>query len=77
MAWPHKILTQMENVQMQHVEDEERFHKIQLVDQNNFQERLESLQVRASPRSPVVIGSHVRLFVVVHKIHFGQLGYPR
>ncbi|KAL7843672.1 hypothetical protein AOLI_G00251840 [Acnodon oligacanthus] len=45
MAWPHKILTQMENVQMQHVEDEERFHKIQLVDQNNFQERLESLQM--------------------------------
>ncbi|KAL6464354.1 hypothetical protein MHYP_G00266710 [Metynnis hypsauchen] len=45
MAWPHKILTQMENVQMQHVEDEERFHKIQLVDQSNFQERLESLQM--------------------------------
>ncbi|KAI4880923.1 hypothetical protein NFI96_025448, partial [Prochilodus magdalenae] len=45
MAWPHKILTQMENMRIQHEDDEERFHKIQLVDQNNFQERLDSLQM--------------------------------
>lgn len=35
----------MEAVAIQHVEDEERFHKIQLVDQNNFEEHLDSLQV--------------------------------
>ncbi|XP_041945152.1 dynein heavy chain 1, axonemal isoform X2 [Alosa sapidissima] len=45
MAWPHKIEKQMEVVAAQHVEDEERFHKIQLVDQNNFQDRLDSLQM--------------------------------
>ncbi|XP_066527086.1 dynein axonemal heavy chain 1 [Hoplias malabaricus] len=45
MAWPHKILTQMENIQIQQEEDEKRFHKIQLVDQSNFQERLDSLQM--------------------------------
>ncbi|XP_063071051.1 dynein axonemal heavy chain 1 [Engraulis encrasicolus] len=45
MAWPHKIEKQLETVEEQHVEDEERFHKIQLVDQNNFQDRLESLQM--------------------------------
>lgn len=48
MAWPHKILGQIENVQQQHEEDEERFLKIQMVDQSNFQERLESLEVRDS-----------------------------
>ena len=45
MAWSHKIVTQIETVSEQHVEDEERFHKIQLADQNNFQERIDSLQV--------------------------------
>ncbi|XP_042561677.1 dynein axonemal heavy chain 1-like [Clupea harengus] len=45
MAWPHKIEKQMEAVAVQHVEDEERFNKIQLVDQNNFQDRLDSLQM--------------------------------
>ncbi|KAG9260637.1 dynein heavy chain 1, axonemal [Astyanax mexicanus] len=44
-AWPLKILTQIESVQVQHQEDEDRFQKIQLADQNNFQERLESLQM--------------------------------
>lgn len=62
MAWPHKILTQMENVQIQHEEDEERFHKIQLVDQNNFQEHLESLEVSASLSTPRVICMRVRQF---------------
>lgn len=32
-------------VRQQHVEDEEKFRKIQLMDQNNFQEKLEGLQV--------------------------------
>lgn len=35
----------MEAAAVQHVEDEENFHKIQLVDQNNFEDRLESLKV--------------------------------
>ncbi|XP_067287631.1 dynein axonemal heavy chain 1 isoform X1 [Pseudorasbora parva] len=44
MAWPYKILNQMEAVKAQLVEDEERFHKIQDADQNNFLERLSFLQ---------------------------------
>lgn len=32
-------------VRQQHIEDEEKFHKIQIMDQNNFQEKLEGLQV--------------------------------
>lgn len=32
-------------VQQQHIEDEEKFRKIQIMDQNNFQEKLEGLQV--------------------------------
>lgn len=46
MAWPCKILNQMETVKAQHVEDEERFLKIQDIDQNNLLERLSFLQVR-------------------------------
>lgn len=57
MAWPHKILSQIENVRIQHEEDEERFQKIQLVDQSNFQERLDSLEVTPCTRSPVVLFS--------------------
>ncbi|XP_043932324.1 dynein axonemal heavy chain 1 [Protopterus annectens] len=45
VAWPHKIEKQMEACAVQHEEDEERFHKIQLIDQNNFQDRLETLQL--------------------------------
>ena len=40
----------MEAVAVQHVEDEERFNKIQLVDQNNFQDRLDSLQVSCASK---------------------------
>uniref|UniRef100_A0A2K6RAQ5 Dynein axonemal heavy chain 1 n=1 Tax=Rhinopithecus roxellana TaxID=61622 RepID=A0A2K6RAQ5_RHIRO len=43
--WPSKILGQIELVQQQHVEDEEKFRKIQIMDQNNFQEKLEGLQL--------------------------------
>ncbi|XP_004631750.1 dynein heavy chain 1, axonemal [Octodon degus] len=43
--WPSKILGQIEIVRHQHLEDEEKFRKIQLMDQNNFQEKLEGLQL--------------------------------
>ncbi|XP_035886761.1 dynein heavy chain 1, axonemal isoform X2 [Phyllostomus discolor] len=43
--WPSKILGQIEIVRQQHIEDEEKFHKIQVMDQNNFQEKLEGLQL--------------------------------
>ncbi|XP_051532039.1 dynein axonemal heavy chain 1 [Myxocyprinus asiaticus] len=45
MFFPWKIMSQMETVRAQHSEDEERFYKIQLVDQNNFLERLSELQM--------------------------------
>ncbi|KAM9362199.1 LOW QUALITY PROTEIN: dynein axonemal heavy chain 1 [Symphorus nematophorus] len=44
IGWPHKIITQIEEVAVQHVEDEERFHKIQLADQSNFEDHVKSLQ---------------------------------
>ncbi|XP_076985176.1 dynein axonemal heavy chain 1 isoform X7 [Tamandua tetradactyla] len=43
--WPSKILGQIEMVRQQHIEDEEKFRKIQIMDQNNFQEKLEGLQL--------------------------------
>ncbi|XP_068171919.1 dynein axonemal heavy chain 1 [Antennarius striatus] len=43
--WPQRIINQMEALAAQHVEDEERFRKIHLVDQNNFQDHLDSLQM--------------------------------
>nr|XP_031326333.1 dynein heavy chain 1, axonemal isoform X8 [Camelus dromedarius] len=43
--WPAKILGQIEMVRQQHIEDEEKFRKIQIMDQNNFQEKLEGLQL--------------------------------
>nr|XP_034961987.1 dynein heavy chain 1, axonemal isoform X3 [Zootoca vivipara] len=44
-GWPHKITTQIELIRQQHIEDEERFRKIQLMDQTNFLERLDGLQI--------------------------------
>ncbi|XP_058416307.1 dynein axonemal heavy chain 1 isoform X1 [Diceros bicornis minor] len=44
-SWPSKILGQMEMVRQQHLEDEEKFLKIQTMDQSNFQEKLEGLQL--------------------------------
>ncbi|XP_054832932.1 dynein axonemal heavy chain 1 [Eublepharis macularius] len=44
-SWPSKITTQIELIRQQHVEDEERFRKIQFMDQTNFQERLDGLQL--------------------------------
>ncbi|XP_042305771.1 dynein axonemal heavy chain 1 isoform X2 [Sceloporus undulatus] len=43
--WPLKITTQIELIRQQHIEDEERFRKIQLMDQTNFLERLDGLQL--------------------------------
>ncbi|XP_036594745.1 dynein heavy chain 1, axonemal [Trichosurus vulpecula] len=43
--WPHKILGQIDLIREIHQEDEEKFHKIQLMDQNNFLEKLDSLQL--------------------------------
>ncbi|KAJ8259834.1 hypothetical protein GJAV_G00174010 [Gymnothorax javanicus] len=45
IGWPHKLLTQIEAVKVQHEEDQERFQVIQQVDQTNLQERLDSLQM--------------------------------
>ncbi|KAM4652007.1 dynein axonemal heavy chain 1 [Discoglossus pictus] len=45
ISWPHKITTLIETIHEQQVEDEERFRKIQIMDQNNFLERLDSLQI--------------------------------
>ncbi|XP_025927284.1 dynein heavy chain 1, axonemal [Apteryx rowi] len=43
--WPLKIIMQTKSIQLQHLEEEEKFRKIQLMDQNNFQERLEGMQL--------------------------------
>ncbi|KAM3838092.1 dynein axonemal heavy chain 1-like [Diretmus argenteus] len=45
IGWPSKIMNQMKAVAAQHDEDEEHFQKMHLVDQNNFQDGLDSLQV--------------------------------
>ncbi|KAF4107339.1 dynein axonemal heavy chain 1 isoform X1 [Onychostoma macrolepis] len=45
VASPWMILNQMERVKAQHAEDEERFLKIQLVDQNSFLDLLNVLQM--------------------------------
>ncbi|KAM8930485.1 dynein axonemal heavy chain 1 isoform 1-T1 [Pelodytes ibericus] len=45
IAWPHKITTLMDTIREQHLEDEEKFRKIQAMDQNNFLERLDSLEM--------------------------------
>ncbi|XP_041639844.1 dynein heavy chain 1, axonemal [Cheilinus undulatus] len=44
-AWPQRIVNQVEATVVQNAEDEERFHKIQLADQNNFLEHLASLEM--------------------------------
>nr|XP_019941835.1 PREDICTED: dynein heavy chain 1, axonemal [Paralichthys olivaceus] len=42
---PQKIITQMEAAAAHYLEDEERFRKIQQVNQNSFEEQVESLQM--------------------------------
>ncbi|XP_027011591.1 dynein axonemal heavy chain 1 isoform X2 [Tachysurus fulvidraco] len=58
VAWPHKILSQIEGVRIQHEEGEERFLKIQLIDQSNLQERLESLEMVVAGLSVYMDISH-------------------
>lgn len=48
IGWPRKIVTQIEAVVAQHVQDEERFHKIHLVNTSTFQDQIESLQVSSA-----------------------------
>ena len=48
VGWPHKIELQMLQTEKQLEEDEERFHKLQLSDTGNFNDRLDGLSV--SPR---------------------------
>ncbi|XP_022110107.1 dynein heavy chain 1, axonemal-like isoform X1 [Acanthaster planci] len=45
IGWPHKIEIQMETTFAQLEEDKERFEKIQLTDQNNFTDKLDTLQM--------------------------------
>ena len=45
IGWPHKIETQMEQTLLQLDDDEERFRKLQMSDQTNFEDRLDGLQV--------------------------------
>ncbi|XP_072239156.1 dynein axonemal heavy chain 1 [Leuresthes tenuis] len=44
IGWPHKIICQMQTITIQHEEDEERFHKIQLSDQSKFEDNLDFLR---------------------------------
>uniref|UniRef100_A0A8V1A4F4 Dynein axonemal heavy chain 1 n=1 Tax=Gallus gallus TaxID=9031 RepID=A0A8V1A4F4_CHICK len=43
--WPLKIAMQTEAIQLQHVQDEERFREIQVTDHNIFEEKLEDMKL--------------------------------
>ncbi|NXX05401.1 DYH1 protein, partial [Larus smithsonianus] len=43
--WPLKITMQAESIRLQHLEDEDKFRKIQLMDQNGFQDKLEEMEL--------------------------------
>lgn len=43
--WPVKMSMDSEAVRLQHIDDEERFRKTQILDQKAFQEKLEEMQV--------------------------------
>lgn len=45
VGWPQKISIQIKKTVSQHLEEEERFHKILQSEQNNFEEQIDSLQV--------------------------------
>ena len=42
---PQKIISELDDVAIEHEEDEKRFQKIQLADQSNFEDHLDALQV--------------------------------
>ncbi|XP_061731227.1 dynein axonemal heavy chain 1 [Nerophis ophidion] len=48
IEWPQRILRQMEDITSHLVEEEERFQKIQITDQDVFEQRLGSLQMMVS-----------------------------
>ncbi|NXN51379.1 DYH1 protein, partial [Rynchops niger] len=43
--WPLKITMQAESIRLQHLEDEDKFRKIQVMDQNGFQDKLEEMEL--------------------------------
>ncbi|NXR16043.1 DYH1 protein, partial [Semnornis frantzii] len=43
--WPLKITRQAESVRLQHLKDENEFRKLQVMDQNDFQKHLETMQL--------------------------------
>ena len=45
IGWPKKLEDQMESTYKQLEELEEHFHKLQLSDQNQFQDKMDTLQV--------------------------------
>lgn len=46
IEWPQKIIRQIEEVTAHLVEEEERFQKIQIADQDIFEQRIEAAEVR-------------------------------
>lgn len=46
MGWPHKIVQLIEMTTAQYVEEEEKFHKLQTLDQATFNDRIDSLTVK-------------------------------
>lgn len=43
--WPLKITMQTESIRIQHIKDEDKFRKIQVMNHSSFQEKLEEMQV--------------------------------
>lgn len=65
--WPLKIAMQTEAIQLQHVQDEERFREIQLTDHNIFEEKLEDMKVLSScDNKPPGGGGGFKHLVVIH-----------
>lgn len=58
---------QTEAIQLQHVQDEERFREIQLTDHNIFEEKLEDMKVLSScDNKPPGGGGGFKHLVVIH-----------
>ncbi|XP_069500104.1 dynein axonemal heavy chain 1 [Ambystoma mexicanum] len=67
IGWPNKIMSVKETVQLQHLEDEDRFRMVQQIDLNNFLERIDGLAIMVAGFSAHVdvsraneIGNEVR-----------------
>lgn len=43
--WPVKMSMDSEAIRLQHIEDEERFRKMQILDQKAFQDKMDEMQV--------------------------------